>query len=304
MDSNSVLRYEVLVEFLMVEIRAALCRIQSESRLPQGITLKLRSFNARDCNDCIALRQVKEKDGIYTPWTHCIKCAPAVTQTRLGPCVLVEWQDPKKQLSEVTTLAMDLITSIPIQENDVLGLYRRTLTSVMTKKPSGWRRVIEGYVKRDRVLGDDMEEIERQTREEIERRTGEEAQQPKNFVSLKFLSFGSHPNYSVRPGQSVEITKFDKPNVREAYVIVKCLSKRLDLVLPPYLSKKCILGNSAYQNKEMESLLIVLNALEYSPELNLACKNKIDIEAFHESVGNEGDKDTIPLCAQQEPSQQ
>jgi hypothetical protein len=294
-DSESTFSYEEFLRFMLDELAFAFKEMERRGSLPAGIKIKMhnKDFKPEECPDCRELHeaQIEEGKSIFTPWSHCLKCLPVITQTKLSPCIVLQWMGPNAEddSQPPTVVTIDLITILPVTECNTLELYKGVLTSLMAEKPPGWINVFRGYFSRDRILGDDFQDVM-----DASQNTDEDAKEP-NWISSKLLSFGPHPNnYAVRPGQSVQVHKFQKENVREAYLILKGLCKRLDIDVPSYMCKKTLTGLSGSQTSTMSGLGIAFNAM-ISPELRPEFIKKIDIGALGESAFGKADPDTIPL---------
>ena len=182
--------------------------------------MKNIDFDPENCSRCILSKnqlQDDQKDNasIYAAWTHCMVHLPAVCQTKLGACINLQWQDDKmkKDKKPPKNVVIDLICGFPVPERNTLSIYKGVLTSLLEEMPAGWHKVLGSHVSRDRVIPDDMEQMNDSTFDEDEH----------NFVGIKLLSWGPGQNYHLRPGQSVEVEQFSNDNTRRAYLILLSL---------------------------------------------------------------------------------
>ena len=158
-------------------------------------------------------------------------------------------------------VVIDLISGFPVPEIDTLSIYKDVITCLMEEMPPGWQKVLDSHVTRDRVIPDDMEEIDNRTFEE----------HSKNLLGIKLLVWGPRPNYHLRPGQTVEVEQFSNENTKQAYIILKGLIKLMKLKISTYMLKKTLLGSSSYRQEANPTHHIVKNAMvtpELFPEFN------------------------------------
>ena len=224
----------------------------------------------------MASSKVKGFESVYAPWTHCLHHLPAVCQTKLSPCIILQWQS--EEMAVPKNVVVDLITGLPVPENDTLGIYHNNLTSLMKEKPAGWQRVVESHCSRDRIIPDDMEEIKNK----------KYSKSLTNFTSIKLMSWGPGENYQIRPGQTVEVQQFfDDPKLREAYLVLKWIIKTFSMDVSSYMLKKALLGSSTYRMEGLSRWGIVKNAMLTS-ELEPVMSRKVK----HSALNNDED---IPL---------
>ena len=248
-DTN-FFRYEELLKLMLKEAESTLSRIQ----LPTGLSIAMSNgdFHPDQCPRCTELSSMNP-ESIYQPWTHCLGHLPVVAQTRLGLCLILQFQD--EGMMSPTNVVIDLIPGIPVPETDTLSIYRGVVTSLLKDLPPGYQKTISSLAKRDRVIPDDMMEMSTRNFEDTI-----------NFLGVKLLSWGPGRNYHLRPGQVVKVAQFADTPTKKAYLVLKALIKMLDIDISSYLLKKALLGSSTYRVNTMPLKFIVSNTMS-TPEL-------------------------------------
>ena len=256
-NDTSTFNYEVFLKVVLLELESTINQVE----LPTGLTIQMKNqdFHPLECIGCMecksSLVQGQMKNGsvkIYSPWTHCVDHRPVVCQTKLGACLNLQWQDEQmlRTGQEPENVVIDLIMGFPFGDSNTMDIYKGVLTSISNEMPTGWRGVIDSRFHRDRVIPDDMEEMSKSG----------------NFIGIKLMLWGPAPNYFLRPGQTVQVDKFENGKVREAYLVLKGLIKHFQLNVSSYLLKKILLGSSWNSCESLETREIVKSAMEL-PEL-------------------------------------
>ncbi len=129
-DFATFLRHFLLAVWLAVDAA------RHRNAFPEEMALNPEVFNP--CPQCFMLTESKYQESIYVPFSHCCQCLPAVTHTKLGACLFLQY---KREGHEVAVVSVDLVPVFPLRAEsvqDVLGLFDVVTKTLMTKKIPFW----------------------------------------------------------------------------------------------------------------------------------------------------------------------
>ena len=227
-----------------------------------------------ECPDCKKESQ-KIRKSRYSPQTHCDHCFPAVTHTKLGPCLIFQWGREK------IPLTVDLIPVFPVNNPDdktLLSLFNITIKTLLEKKPENWLKHFEGIIERDRLLPESFaSSLEKDTTGTFD-------------VAIKILNYGESNNIIIRPGQNLEVAnEFDSEEqgelLRNVYTHAKALREVLRLNIKSYFLKKILLQDETKKvikasRRLDEGLLILLS----HQEVKKSFKGDIDFNHWERNI--------------------
>ncbi len=209
----------------------------------------------------------------YSPETHCSKCLPAITHTKLGPCLIFSWGEEEKLLT------VDLIPVFPVEkpEKGVLELFDVVIKTLIRKRPENWLKHLKGIIERDRILP-----------ESFTRALDAENESNSIDVAMKLLNYGPCDNSIIRPGQVMQVEQFQRDEkLKKIYIYTKALKDMLSIDVKTYVIKKIILQDEiqAVLRKPdvlmQESLFTVLS----HPELREKFQSRILFETKGKKIG-------------------
>ncbi len=219
--------YSKFIFFLCEELQQCLKNID-QSRVPTGLTY---DCDWKPCPKC----QVADENRTL-PLMHCSTCAPAVTYTKLGPCLLFKWKD---LWGKDIILSMDIIPTFPLQyRGNADTLFQRVISTLYHVKPDGWRTHCQQVSQRDRLLLDDK------TKSDLYHKDKDKIQT--EVIALKLLNHNEGgSNFIVRPGQNIN-SCINETNlvVKHSYTLLKLLKSILGISISSFLIKKSVLHHA------------------------------------------------------------
>ena len=205
--------------------------------------------------------------------SHCSKCLPNVTLTKIGACLIFEWRE--NNIEEVLTI--DLIPVLPVKGKNLNEMIHSITNTLIIEKPPNWLKYLTGFINRDRILPESYEE-EYNQHEVIE-------------VGMKLLHWGSERNFIIRPAQQLSVAKEFSGNrpLMMVYCSIKCLKSLLKVDISSYFVKKVLLTNEMKENIGQYKWGL-WHALHH-PELKVKFENVIDYTKW---IENQTDIPVIP----------
>ncbi len=285
-------------------IRTSLLELSSSSDWPKQLVIDdTWKFN-NEC--CIKERDAPVSDyskSLYNPYTHCAKCRPAVTHTKIGATPIFTWKDGGTE----SVLTADLIPVFPVESpKGFLPLFNAIVSTLTKKAPEGSNKHFKSIMEKDRILPESFQNmLEKQHKNKI-RKTYD--------VAMKLLNYGSQNNFIIRPGQIKDDRQAKSEQhhpelkieqiVNEVYITIKGLKSILCVDVDSYFIKKVvrleevtrmILDQDAAKMGLPRKVFDVLDL----PELRGYFENVIDFKGWQEKLEGkvfcEDDKDKIPI---------
>ncbi len=175
------------------------------------------------------------------PMTHCLSCVPAVTYSKLGPCLLFTW---KTIWGSQTVLSLDLIPNFYVKYAGNTGtLFQKVFQSLKLAEPDGWRQHCHQVSLRDRHVTDTRIK-EGAMLDGFDPVTIAGGKMTTEVMPFKLLNYSQHrPNYVIRPKHQIKDSNLDQSEMlRTFYILVKAMKKVLGLEISNYFIKKCHLS--------------------------------------------------------------
>ncbi len=220
----NIFHYERFLHFLMQNVHKCLVRAAASEEWPGKL-----SFNPR-WKPCASCKWMAAETGAgYRPQSHCQRCLPGVTHTKLGPCLVFWWGGESGH-----PLTVDLIPMFPIQcpsDEGLLSLYHAAVRTLFDARPENWYSHFRTIVEKDRLL---PEVYARERRRST----------PASSVTIKLLNYRPQRNHIIRPSQPMRVhEEFRRHGGRlhQVYVHLKALRSILDVRVTPYVIKKVVL---------------------------------------------------------------
>ncbi len=279
-DETPIFSYEKFLHVLLKEIRRCMSSVSSSPEWPPGLWFQK---HWRPCSNC---REASRPRTNHTPYTHCLTCRPPVTHTKLGPCLVYQWEGEERP----ELLLVDFIPAFPIRSAGLLPLFDNAVSTLFTIQPTNWQRHFRGFLDRDRLLPEDFDKNLRREEGIFN-------------VGVKLLNYEEgFSNAIIRPGQVTNIKVHGK--LKEIYTRLKAVKDLLKISgAQSYVIKKTILMDEmreALNDPQMdmdEAMLLVLS----HPELKRNFSKKIDFEQWSRLVekrkndGHDTYIDVVPL---------
>ncbi len=281
---RETLDYPKFFCFFMDQVESSLRRVE----LPLGLSCTI-DHRPEDCPVCDELSKAEPTR------THCARCLPAITHTKVGLCLLFTWRDPSG--GEAVVLSVDLVPIFPLLRLDrsLEELHEAIFWTLYDKRPPGWREYCQRVAEKDRILTFSNDGGAPPTRDYHYYK-----------VSIKFLNFlsderSSSACYVVRPGQGVDSDwMVNDEELRETYVHLKALKAHLGLgadVSSFFLKKMVYSASRSYVTNITNipyNLTYRLRCTVMDTDLKGAFRNSVNLEGWINQVyvGNRG---TIPL---------
>ncbi len=141
-DRDGVFNYPLFFHLFLREVKAGLTRIRS--RLHPGLSV------LDGWTPCPRCQSWDQEDGTV-PLEHCRDCLPAVTHTRVGACLIFEYEERLDRLR--TVLTVDLVPVYPLRGNErALDLYDDVFWTLYSKRPQGWEDYCLGVADKEKIL--------------------------------------------------------------------------------------------------------------------------------------------------------
>ena len=266
---------------LLNEISKALMSIKTLPKWPKELTFE-SSFQP-----CLTCTEVSLTEGCLK---HCRSCRPAVTYTKLGPCLLFKWKEDTEW-----PLTIDLIPVFPVQSPGcgLLSLFSVAVKTLYRRKPTNWVKHMRAFVERDRMLP------------EIFLISQDEGEHSNIFdVAVKLLNYDLKDNHIIRPGQVLDIGELrTNAKLKKVYTCLKAVKDLLGISTRSFTIKKVMLleeVKETLRNPEMlldEAMFFVVSRPELSDEFG----RKVDLKEWGRKIyKRRKDKRLIlghiPLC--------
>ena len=125
-------------------IKEALYQIINKQLLEPGLTIGRAD---KFCDDC---RQLRDIHKVYAPYKHCKNCLFPVTHTKVGPCLIFQWQPD--QNTQPSVITVDLVPVFPIKsENKTILDWMNCVTkTLITNRPPFWLDYFYKFINTDR----------------------------------------------------------------------------------------------------------------------------------------------------------
>ena len=202
-DDNHVFDYPKFLMELFRDLRSALERIQQDKSFPKSLKMSLSPF--KPCKDCLATTK-RSQSSVYNPFTHCKNCFPTLTHSKLGPCLILQYQDG--EVSRV--VSVDLILTIPVKATGSLDLFQKVIKTLIGKKYPSWLKYMDSIMARDLLLPEAIGTLD--------------SDKTSVDVAVKILHYGQKNNYIIRPAQEMEISNFhNNQRLKHVYISIKLL---------------------------------------------------------------------------------
>ncbi len=246
--------HEKFFEFFLDTVQESLARVIELPEWPKELSMTLEDWNP--CQRCLKERKDARKKfptSIYDPYQHCTDCLPAITHTRVGPCLIFKYKDAS-QVQQVLT--MDLIPVLPVLApgKGVMSLFDAATRILIKKKPEGWLKHIKGVIDKDRVLPESLvKALEISTETVID-------------VSMKLLNYCPDDNHIIRPSQKflkdeprhqeedIKAGGLLKGTLKDVYIRFKAFAEITGSGAKSYVVKKVILSDEMRFQLENPSL--------------------------------------------------
>ena len=127
----------------MRAIQDALGRVEDGQcpEWPKGLSFSTK-WSWHDCKKCQSTTE-EIREHMYTPQTHCNNCRPAVTHSKIGPCLIFDWtgkEASKENGSEVLTV--DLIPVFPVKSPEGLFSLFDTVARSLLERSANWHSTV------------------------------------------------------------------------------------------------------------------------------------------------------------------
>ena len=235
---------------------------KSEEFSNLNITFRIHNSRFELCPDC---RDLKE-DG--KPYTHCTDCHPAVTSTRMGPCIVMFYKE-----RELVTI--DLIPSFQVPQYELLPTHNLVARYLIDEMPLNWLNFLRKLRKSSQILPEAMSAQKEQEQSRPKRRIKEK--EPKATLAVKVLHYGScSPNFLLRPGQVLQLDQLEDPQLKRVYCTVKIIKAYIGAEMTSYLLKKTmLLPDFVLQAKNARDEFEVLYLTMTHPHLKKYFESKV-----------------------------
>jgi len=139
-ESEDVLDYVAFFRYLLESISKCLQQVQTP-----GTAIEKVTPNFKQCRTC------QEKDrknlSIYSMKTHCKVCLTAVTQTKMGPCLIFKKKPESSSSAGSEFFVVDLIPVFPVDQFDNLKLYDNVISYLVNESPPFWLKYFNSMIK-------------------------------------------------------------------------------------------------------------------------------------------------------------
>ncbi len=222
---------------LCTELREGLRFVSKHGNMPKGL-----SFNTdwHPCPNC-----QPADDERMLPLMHCETCLPAITYSKLGPCLTFSWANDIWE--RPTALTMDFIPVFGLRYTGgkIYSLFEKVFWTLKLVQPEGWIKHCEQISKRDRHL------LENRTIYGLAAKDKKRREPKDEVICLKLLNYNSTgPNYVIRPGQKVDLSHMEEHgSTKKVYTHLKALKTVLQLDVSSYYIKKNILAFLQEKNR-------------------------------------------------------
>ncbi len=223
-----IFNYGKFLHSFLEDLKETLLSIRSSPEWPSDLSFQEKWEPCKSCEE----RTHKHRRSGYNPQTHCKKCFPVVTHTKLGPCLIFQWEEEEGKLLPLT---IDLIPVFPVRSpgNGVLGLFNAVTKTLLEKKPENWMGHFRGIIERDRLLPESFKKLI-----EEEKRSGV------YDCAIKIIHYGSQNCHVIRPGQVMNVTELlSDDKLRAVYLHLKAVNLLLGVNVKTYTIKKIVLGD-------------------------------------------------------------
>jgi hypothetical protein len=274
------LDYERLFKTILSNIQDAI----KELEMPDGISIQ-GSFTP--CDSCSTEFENNRKTNYLAVHSHCAICAPVVTHTKIGACLVFKDQDKK-------FLTMDLVPMLPVtleskqsDESNTILLFQSVVNTLVEQAPIGWLKYLKSSIlSRDAIHPFALEQQKNKTKSD-------------DYVAVKIINYGNDNNMIIMPAQSMQIDNFEKNNLRNYFTYVKALKVLLDIDVKSYFLKKVCLTDIRLFGGETPSLLAeqmsLFNIIATDSSISLQFYKVINTEEWRKRQYKNTDFDDIPL---------
>ncbi len=268
-DRSGRFSYPKFLNYFCEELRLCLCSVSKE-KVPKGLTFET---DWRPCSKCQLSDNIR-----MIPLAHCTSCAPAVTYSKLGPCLLFTWQS---LWGSQTAMSLDLIPNFYVKhQGNTSLLFQRVFASLKNSSPEGWKQHCHQISQKNRHVNDLKLREEHMFDFYLPGKV--------ELMPLKLLNNNKHgPNYVIRPVQQIRNNAFSSnKTLRKYYILFKALKKVLRLPVSNFFIKKC----HASMSETLKSDLDHRSILHHAPsmvrriDVNSDFNNIINVKGWTRSV--------------------
>jgi len=229
LDDRQTFNYPLFLLCFLSELQLGINNIESSGQMPDPRLQVASSW--QPCKIC----QSQKESWPGEPFTHCKKCAPTVTHTKIAPCLILRWKAKKGQ--KATMVTVDIVPRFPIyHEKGQVHLCGQVTRFLLDVRPPGWLPQFLNVVSKDRILPEMAHQIEN------------EGSTDHVFTStIQLLHYGpdspSSPSCLLRPGQALAVNRDFKEDerLRSVYVALKGVNSLLRTKVSSYVLKKVVL---------------------------------------------------------------
>jgi hypothetical protein len=263
LDDAATFDYPKFLNKFLDEVRNACVRMECPG------SLKLGNPFFVPCPDC---KNLKKNISLYEPVTHCSHCRPAVIHTKLGACLIFQWDDGS--LKDPIVVTVDLVPTFPVVliNSDPLELYNKVVKTLVQDRPPLWLNYFNSLMSRDIFLPEALSAMDKSD---------------SSLVAIKLLNYGPESNYVIRPCQEMRVENFqDSPKLKEIYQHMKALKEILSVDVKSYFLKKVSLlpeFKTKARVPEASTMELLYDVLSY-PDLKRRFAKQIDYERWSQGV--------------------
>ncbi len=302
--TSQIFDFPKFLYYFLTFIKKSLLKLSSRPDWPEKLRMDYSWKPSNKC--CIKERNASSSDhskSLYNPHTHCSKCRPFVTHTKIGATPIFTWKDDETE----TVLTADFIPVFPVESSQgFLPLFYAIVSTLAREAPKGGNKHFKSIMEKDRILPESFQDLLEKQHTSRPRKTYD--------VSMKLLNYGSESNYIIRPGQIKDDRqakavrqhpqKKIEEVINEVYISIKGLKSILGVDVDSYFIKKVV------RLKEITHMILDLDAAKVGlprkvfdvldlPELRDHFKKVIDYKGWQEKLEgeafNDDDRDKIPI---------
>jgi hypothetical protein len=136
---------------MLETISKCLLKVQAK-----GTIIEKVDANFQQCHQCQKKHGIKISQSMYCLKTHCKACPTAVTQTKMGPCLIFKRrkvsQETSKTVSNFEFFVVDLIPVFPVDQFDNLKLYDNVISYLVNERPPFWLKYFNSMIKQVKIF--------------------------------------------------------------------------------------------------------------------------------------------------------
>ncbi len=213
------------------------------------------------------------RTSVYAPMTHCARCLPMVTHTRIGPCLIFSHGGE--------TLTMDLIPTFQVQRPEGSSIMRATVETLLHRSDlERGTPYLQKVLETDGILPESFAKVLA------------EEEDATSTVAFKLLNYGEKDNFIIRSGQKLR-ELYVHPQLRPIYVRLKSLNRLVRAGVGSYFIKKVlslenVIAQLQLQRKDAMAMSERLFVALSHPELRQHFEGKVNFLAWKEELEMEG----------------